>query len=91
MGSASGALQALQQLGFTLGIAILGTLFFGILGDAAPVPATALDGAKITALCTVGMIAAAFLIGFWLPNSARAQENSASTEAAERTPEPAVA
>jgi len=77
------------------GIAILGTLFFGILGDAAPGPAThvaaALDGAKITALCTVGMIAAAFLIGFWLPNSARAQGNSASAEAAERTPEPAVA
>ncbi len=71
---------ALQQLGFTLGIAILGTLFFGtlffgILGDAAPGTAThvaaALDGARITALCTVGMIAAAFLINFWLPNAAR--------------------
>ncbi|MFE2432845.1 MFS transporter [Streptomyces sp. NPDC059373] len=95
MGSASGALQALQQLGFTLGIAILGTLFFGTLGDAATGPAAhvaaALDGAKITALCTVGTIAAAFLIGFWLPKSARPQEDSAGTGTAERIPEPAVA
>ena len=31
-GAASGALTAVQQLGSTLGIAVLGTLFFGILG-----------------------------------------------------------
>jgi EmrB/QacA subfamily drug resistance transporter len=31
-GSASGTLTAIQQLGSTLGVAVLGTLFFGILG-----------------------------------------------------------
>ena len=31
-GSASGALTAVQQLGSALGVAVLGTLFFGILG-----------------------------------------------------------
>ncbi|MGH3382317.1 MAG: MFS transporter [Actinoallomurus sp.] len=32
-GSASGALTAVQQLGSALGVAVLGTLFFGILGS----------------------------------------------------------
>jgi EmrB/QacA subfamily drug resistance transporter len=32
-GSASGTLTAIQQLGSTLGVAVLGTLFFGILGS----------------------------------------------------------
>jgi EmrB/QacA subfamily drug resistance transporter len=33
VGSASSALQALQQLGMSLGIAVLGTVFFGLLGS----------------------------------------------------------
>ncbi len=34
-GSASGAVQAIRQLGVAFGIAIVGGIFFGILGDAA--------------------------------------------------------
>ncbi|WP_433177973.1 DHA2 family efflux MFS transporter permease subunit [Actinoallomurus sp. CA-150999] len=32
VGSASSALQAIQQLGMSLGVAVIGTLFFGLLG-----------------------------------------------------------
>ncbi|GCD98987.1 MFS transporter [Embleya hyalina] len=32
VGSASGALESLQQLGASLGIAVLGTVFFGVIG-----------------------------------------------------------
>lgn len=35
VGSASGALESLQQLGASLGIAILGTVFFGVIGTQA--------------------------------------------------------
>ncbi|MEU4980577.1 MFS transporter [Streptomyces sp. NPDC021969] len=34
-GTASGVLTAVQQLGFTVGVAVLGTLFFGLLGSQA--------------------------------------------------------
>ena len=36
VGSASGLLESLQQLGATLGIAVLGTVFFGVMAAAAP-------------------------------------------------------
>ncbi|GAB3958959.1 MFS transporter [Actinoallomurus acanthiterrae] len=35
VGSASSALQAIQQLGMSLGVAVIGTLFFGLLGSQA--------------------------------------------------------
>ncbi|MFC4588367.1 MFS transporter [Sphaerisporangium corydalis] len=35
VGSASSALQAIQQLGMSLGIAVIGTIFFGLLGTQA--------------------------------------------------------
>lgn len=86
IGSASGTLQALQQLGMTLGIAALGTVFFHILGPSAPgSPAhvsAALDAASTTALCTAGLIALAFLLAFLLPRQARAAEDEGAEEGA---------
>jgi EmrB/QacA subfamily drug resistance transporter len=70
-GSASGALGALEQLGMTLGVAILGTVFFTVVGPV-PTPETALQAGTVTALVTLGLIAVAFAIGFALPRQARA-------------------
>jgi EmrB/QacA subfamily drug resistance transporter len=87
IGSASGTLQALQQLGMTLGIAVLGTVFFNILGPSAPGSpshvSAALDAASTTALCTVGLTAVAFLLAFFLPTAARPAQEGGEGEAAD--------
>ncbi|MDJ0343713.1 MFS transporter [Streptomyces sp. H10-C2] len=93
IGSASGTLQALQQLGMTLGFAVLGTVFFNILGGAKPGPAghidAALHAAGTTALCTVGLIALAFVLGFFLPKTVRSAEEE-PVPVAEPAREPAL-
>jgi EmrB/QacA subfamily drug resistance transporter len=77
IGSANGVLGSIEQLGIALGVAVLGTVFFGILGGDGASHAgaghanAALEAAGTTALATVGLIAAAFLIGFLLPKKAR--------------------
>ncbi|NUR85803.1 MAG: MFS transporter [Nonomuraea sp.] len=64
VGSASGALESIQQLGASLGVAALGTVFFGHL--AVPV-----HGAQLTVLITLGLTAICFALGFLLPKQAR--------------------
>jgi MFS family permease len=73
VGSASGVLQALQQLGMSLGVAGLGTLFFGLVGSQAARAADFVAAAEPTILVTVALLAAAFAIGFLLPRHAREQ------------------
>lgn len=63
MGSASGLLSAFQQLGASLGVAVLGTLFFSIHGS--------LDAAKAVTLLAVALTAVTFGLGFLLPGRAR--------------------
>jgi len=63
-------LQAVQQLGMSLGIAAIGTMFFGMVGGGA---GRTVDAAQTTTLVTVGLIAAAFAIAFLLPRRARTQ------------------
>ena len=70
VGSASGVLQALQQLGMSLGVAGLGTLFFGLLGSQVDRAADFVAAAGPTILVTVALLAAAFAIGFLLPKHA---------------------
>jgi hypothetical protein len=70
VGSASGVLQAVQQLGMSLGIAAIGTVFFGALGSHA-VRADFVSAAQLTTLITVGLIAAAFAVSYLLPRKAR--------------------
>jgi hypothetical protein len=72
VGSASSVLQAMQQLGMSLGIAGLGTLFFDLLGADADLPAF-LHAAERTTLVTAALIAAAFALAFLLPRAAREQ------------------
>ncbi|MEU8121371.1 MFS transporter [Spirillospora sp. NPDC049024] len=75
VGSGSAALESVQQLGASLGIAVLGTVFFGAIG--APVAGrflapAALEAAEQVTALTAGLTAAAFLIAFLLPRGARA-------------------
>jgi EmrB/QacA subfamily drug resistance transporter len=78
VGSASGILQALQQLGMSLGVAGLGTLFFGLLGSHVDRAADFVAASGPTILVTVALLAAAFAIGFLLPKHARAHEPAAA-------------
>ncbi len=71
VGSASGVLQAMQQLGMSLGIAGIGTLLFGLLDTRDSVSA-----AQVTTLVVVALIAAASALAFLLPRAGREHERS---------------
>lgn len=75
-GSAAGTLTAVQQLGNAFGVALLGTVFFDLLG---PAPTgTSFDHAmKITLWVVAGMLLLTFLAAFMLPKHAR-EDPSAS-------------
>ncbi|QEC46151.1 MFS transporter [Baekduia soli] len=71
LGSASGLLEAIQQLAMSLGIAIVGTVLFDVAG--AGRGAAAFVGAADHALLVcLGLLAAAALTVVWLPRHARA-------------------
>ncbi len=74
VGSASGVLEAVQQLSSALGVAVLGTIFFSTLGGHLPTHALA-----ITAWACLVPLAATFLLLFKLPM--RAREPQSLTEA----------
>ncbi len=66
VGSASGVLEAVQQLSSALGVAVLGTIFFSALGHHLPP-----DALQITAWACLVPLSAAFLLVFRLPMHAR--------------------
>ena len=90
MGSASGVLGAFEQLGIALGIAVLGTIFFGIVGPDRSAAAF-VDAAETTALVTAGLLALAFAAGFLLPARAREDAGAPAEHAPAIGPEPAYA
>ncbi|HZE37822.1 MAG TPA: MFS transporter [Stackebrandtia sp.] len=64
IGSASGTLTSIQQLGASFGVALLGTIFFGrFTGD----PATLASASRTTLIVTVAVLLVAFAAGFALP------------------------
>jgi EmrB/QacA subfamily drug resistance transporter len=69
VGSASGVLEAVQQLSTALGVAVLGTIFFSAFGHHLPTYAL-----EITAWACLVPLAAAFLLVFRLPLHAREEE-----------------
>lgn len=71
VGSASGALESIQQLAAALGVAVLGTVFFNRFTASAAVRPNALAAAEQVALIALGLVAVAFAIGFLLPKKAR--------------------
>lgn len=70
LGSASGLLEAIQQLGMSLGIAIVGTVLFGAVGSARGAAAF-VDAADTALLVAAGFLVAAFTVTWWLPRHAR--------------------
>ncbi|GLZ75790.1 putative actinorhodin transporter [Actinorhabdospora filicis] len=87
VGSASGVLQSVQQLGMSLGIAVLGTVYFGHAADRAAAGAghreAFLDAAQLTGVITVAMLALAFGLAFLLPRKARQHAAPATEEVVE--------
>ena len=73
LGSASGLLEAVQQLAMSVGIAAVGTVLFDRLGSGHG--AAAFVGAADHALLVaVAFLAAACAAVFWLPKHARTSE-----------------
>ncbi|HET7734767.1 MAG TPA: MFS transporter [Nocardioidaceae bacterium] len=70
VGSASGILESFQQLGASLGVAVLGTVFFSVAGADV---ASYVDSAKVVTVLAGVLTAAAFAIAFWLPRKAKEQ------------------
>jgi hypothetical protein len=77
VGSASGVLQAVQQLGMALGIASVGTLFFGLLGWSPDHVADFVHAAQLTLLVSAVLLTVAFATAFGLPRHARQPEGVA--------------
>ncbi len=77
VGSASGLLESLQQLGASLGVGVLGTLFFDKLGLERGGPSAAiaagrhLVAAEDTFLLLIGIVSLAWCLGWLLPRRAR--------------------
>jgi len=69
VGSASGVLEAVQQLSSALGVAVLGTIFFAAFGPHMPTHALA-----ITAWACLAPLALTFLLLFKLPMHAREKQ-----------------
>ncbi|MEV0970353.1 MFS transporter [Microtetraspora glauca] len=72
-GSASGTLTAVQQLGNAFGVALLGTIFFDLLGPV-PTGTTFEHAMKITLWVVAGMLLLTFLVAFLLPKYAREED-----------------
>ena len=67
VGSASGTLNAIQQLGNSIGVALLATIFFSLLDGGHGSPAAM----ERTVLISAGLLALAFVLSFLLPRDAR--------------------
>ncbi|OOY25603.1 hypothetical protein BMI91_04140 [Thioclava sediminum] len=64
-GSASGAVQAIRQVGISFGIAIMGGIFFGMLGGAEPGDHEAYRGAMMSAIGYAMVIASVVILTPW--------------------------
>jgi EmrB/QacA subfamily drug resistance transporter len=91
IGSASGALQTINSLGMALGVAGLGAVFFSLLGGHGQHAQVFSSAAQWTAVLTVGLLIASFVVAFWMPRRAREQVDIPMAPAAEPAGELAVA
>jgi MFS family permease len=71
VGSASGVLQSVNQLAMSLGIAVLGTIFFGLAGSGHQHAGGFVHATEVCSLVTVGLLATAFALALLLPRAAR--------------------
>ena len=70
VGSASGTLNAIQQLGNSIGVAALATVFFSLLDHGHTSP----EAVTRTVLIAAALLAASFALSFLLPKEARMEE-----------------
>jgi hypothetical protein len=70
VGSASGTLNAIQQLGNSIGVALLATIFFSLLDHGHGSPTAMVR----TVLIAAALLAVAFVLSFLLPQDARMEE-----------------
>jgi MFS family permease len=70
VGSASGTLNAVQQLGNSVGVAVLATIFFSLLDGGHGSPTALIR----TVLIAAGLLVASFALSFLLPRDARMEE-----------------
>ena len=77
VGSAAGLLESIQQLGGSLGVAALGSIFFAAAGSPTAnghfAAAAATNAAAATTLAALALTAVAFALGFLLPKTTRPQ------------------
>jgi EmrB/QacA subfamily drug resistance transporter len=94
VGSASGLLESIQQAGASLGVAVLGTVFFGIAGPTTGHggldPAGSVDAAGVVTLLTLVLTAVSFGLGFLLPRRARAHAAPETPTTGQPAPAPAA-
>jgi EmrB/QacA subfamily drug resistance transporter len=69
VGSASGVMEAVQQLSTALGVAVLGSIFFATFAQHLPT-----DALRITALACLVPLAAAFVLVFGMPMHAQEEQ-----------------
>lgn len=86
VGSAAAILESLQQLGASVGVAGLGTVFFGMIGAHPHMDAFLRAGERVT-LITIVLVVTAFALGFLLPRHARHAGLALETENALRDAE----
>jgi EmrB/QacA subfamily drug resistance transporter len=86
VGSASGVLEATQQLSTSLGVAALGTIFFSALAHHLPT-----DALQITAWACLAPLPGAFLFVFRLPTNARDDQPSLAQDSWTTSPIPSQA
>ncbi len=72
VGSASSSLEALQQLGASLGVAVLGTVFFGASGLEHSSSGNPVDAVALVTVIALVLTLVTFGLGFLLPKKARA-------------------
>jgi EmrB/QacA subfamily drug resistance transporter len=70
VGSASGTLNAVQQLGNAVGVAVLATIYFSLLDHGHGSP----EALKTTALISAGLFVVGLALSFRLPREARPEE-----------------
>lgn len=67
-GSASGVLSTMQQIASAIGVAVIGSVFFGLLGGgSSPDTRSYVDAFSTTLYYNVGLLAATFLLILFLP------------------------
>jgi MFS family permease len=81
-GSASGVLNAIQQLGGAVGVAVLGTVFFTVLGHQGFAPAL-----SHTMWWQVGLLAVMLVLSPLLPHRARQPEPVSASDGHEVQPD----